>query len=113
RTGAGERAIGRVYGVNTLGSIVGVSVASLALMPLLGLKWLLVLGGCIDIALGVLLVMEGRRGRGQAIRPHDPHERRVPLWLRPGARDGGRPLLPRRPHRERERAPDPGDWRPV
>ena len=68
RTGAGERAIGRVYGVNTLGSIVGVSVASLALMPLLGLKWLLVLGGCIDIALGVLLVMEGRRGRAQAPR---------------------------------------------
>ena len=61
RTGAGERAIGRVYGVNTLGSIIGVSVASLALMPLIGLKWLLVLGGCIDIALGVLLVMEDRR----------------------------------------------------
>ena len=59
--GAGERAIGRVYGVNTLGSIVGVTVAGLVLMPLLGLKWLLVLGGCVDIALGVLLVAFDRR----------------------------------------------------
>jgi hypothetical protein len=61
RTGAGERAIGRVFGVNTLGSILGVSAASLVLMPLLGLKWLLVLGGCVDIALGILLVVEDSR----------------------------------------------------
>ena len=61
--GAGERAIGRVYGVNTFGSIIGVALASLALMPLLGLKWLLVLGGAIDIALGVMLVVVDRRTR--------------------------------------------------
>ncbi|MFC1661896.1 fused MFS/spermidine synthase, partial [Gemmatimonadota bacterium] len=53
--GAGERAIGWVYGVNTLGSIVGVVAASLVLLPHLGLKPLLVLGGGLDMALGVLL----------------------------------------------------------
>ena len=58
--GAGERAIGRVYGVNTLGSILGVTLASLVLMPLLGLKWLLVLGGVVDIALGVVLLLRDR-----------------------------------------------------
>lgn len=58
--GGGERAIGRVYGVNTLGSIIGVTLASLVLMPLLGLKWLLVLGGAVDVALGVLLLARDR-----------------------------------------------------
>lgn len=60
--GVGERAIGRVYGVNTFGSIVGVALASLVLMPVLGLKWLLVLGGGIDLALGALLIGVDRRG---------------------------------------------------
>lgn len=59
--GAGEQAVGRVYGVNTLGSILGVTLASLVLMPVLGLKWLLVLGGCVDLALGVLLLAGDRR----------------------------------------------------
>src|SRR6185295_11452652 len=52
----GERAIGQVYSVNTLGSIVGAGIAGLVLMPLLGLKWLLIAGASIDIALGVALV---------------------------------------------------------
>lgn len=61
--GVGERAIGQVYGVNTLGSIVGAGLAGLVLMPLLGLKWLLVAGASVDIALGVaLLATEWRRG---------------------------------------------------
>ena len=57
RAGAGERAIGAVYAVNTLGSIAGVALAGLVLMPLVGLKALLVLGALIDIALGVWLVL--------------------------------------------------------
>ena len=57
----GERAIGQVYGVNTLGSIVGAGVAGLVLMPLLGLKWLLVAGASVDIALGVVLLVGDRR----------------------------------------------------
>jgi predicted membrane-bound spermidine synthase len=60
--GMGERAIGRVYGVNTLGSIVGVVIAGLILMPLLGLKGMLVFGATLDMLLGVmvLIVIAGR-----------------------------------------------------
>ena len=54
--GAGERAIGAVYAWNTLGSIVGVALASLVLMPLLGLRGLLILGGAIDLVVGVWLL---------------------------------------------------------
>jgi predicted membrane-bound spermidine synthase len=54
--GAGERAIGAVYSVNTLGSIVGAALAALVLMPLIGLKALLVSGAVIDMALGVWLM---------------------------------------------------------
>src|ERR1019366_9539293 len=42
--GSGERAVGAVYSVNTLGSIVGAGLAALVLMPLLGLKVLLISG---------------------------------------------------------------------
>ena len=55
-SGAGEKAIGDVYGINTLGSIAGVALAGLVLMPLLGLKWLLIAGASIDMALGVYLL---------------------------------------------------------
>ena len=54
--GGGERAIGTVYAWNTLGSIVGVALASLVLLPMLGLRGLLILGGGLDIALGVWLL---------------------------------------------------------
>ena len=52
----GERAIGVVYAVNTLGSIVGVTLAALVLLPLLGLKWLLIGGAAIDVVLGIWLL---------------------------------------------------------
>ena len=55
-SGAGEKAIGDVYGINTLGSIAGVALAGLVLMPVLGLKWLLIAGASIDMALGVYLL---------------------------------------------------------
>ena len=60
---AGERAIGQVYAVNTLGSIVGAGLAGVVLMPLLGVKWLLVAGAIVDLGVGVFLVIEtvGRR----------------------------------------------------
>jgi spermidine synthase len=60
--GGGEKAIGAVYSVNTLGSIVGAALAALVLLPVLGLKTLLIAGGLIDMALGVwLLFLAGRR----------------------------------------------------
>ncbi|HEU4994800.1 MAG TPA: fused MFS/spermidine synthase [Gemmatimonadaceae bacterium] len=62
---SGERAIGAVYAVNTLGSIAGVILAGLVLMPVLGLKKLLVFGALIDIGLGVWLVaLAGARRAG-------------------------------------------------
>jgi predicted membrane-bound spermidine synthase len=54
--GAGERAIGAVYSINTLGSIIGAALAALVLMPLIGLKALLVSGAAIDMVLGVWLM---------------------------------------------------------
>lgn len=56
---SGERAVGWVYGVNTLGSIVGVAVAALLLLPLIGLKPLLIVGALLDMALGVVLLARG------------------------------------------------------
>lgn len=59
--GGGERAVGIVYSVNTLGSIIGAGLAALVLMPLLGLKTLLISGAVIDMALGVwLMFLAGR-----------------------------------------------------
>jgi hypothetical protein len=56
RNGSGERAIGTVYGVNTLGSIAGAALAGLVLFPLIGVKGSLVLGGAVDMLLGVMLL---------------------------------------------------------
>ncbi|HYC50758.1 MAG TPA: fused MFS/spermidine synthase [Gemmatimonadaceae bacterium] len=66
RGGAGERAIGSVYAWNTLGSILGVALAGLVLMPWLGLKTLLVVGAALDIILGIWLIVRARRASGQA-----------------------------------------------
>ena len=66
RGGSGEAAIGQVYAVNTLGSIVGVALAALVLLPMVGLKWLLVGGAALDVLLGALLLAlpESNVGRG-------------------------------------------------
>ncbi|MDB4910672.1 MAG: Spermine synthase, partial [Gemmatimonadetes bacterium] len=56
RRGEGERAIGNVYAANTLGSIVGVVLAGLVLLPLVGLKALLIEGAVLDMVLGVVLL---------------------------------------------------------
>ena len=82
--GSGERAVGAVYSVNTLGSIVGAGLAALVLMPLLGLKVLLISGGVIDMALGVwLLFIAGRRSLARtAVRRRHSRARRCswPSW---------------------------------
>lgn len=56
RQGGGERVIGHVYAVNTLGAIVGVLVAVHLLLPLLGLKLALWLAAAVDLVLGVVLL---------------------------------------------------------
>ena len=65
RRGDGERAIGVVYAANTLGSIVGVVLAGLVLLPLVGLKVLLVEGAVVDMALGVVLLRVSGAGTRQ------------------------------------------------
>jgi hypothetical protein len=55
-SGIGERSVGQVYGINTLGSIVGAATAGLVLLPIVGLKWLLVVGAALDLALGGVLL---------------------------------------------------------
>jgi predicted membrane-bound spermidine synthase len=95
--GAGERAIGQVYAVNTLGSIVGASLAGLALMPLLGLKWLLVVGALIDVALGIWLLARhaALTGTERVETPVAPARSRArSAWLDRTARAGSGALLP-------------------
>lgn len=66
--GSGEKAIGAVYSVNTLGSIVGATLSSLVLMPLLGMKTLLIAGGVIDMGIGVWLLAIAGRSSGETKR---------------------------------------------
>ncbi len=62
--GAGERAIGQIYGANTLGSIAGAALTGLLLLPALGLKGSLVAGGVLDMLLGLLVLRAlARAGR--------------------------------------------------
>jgi predicted membrane-bound spermidine synthase len=63
----GEAAIGKVYAWNTLGSIVGVGLAALVLLPALGLKSLLVVAGALDVALGLLVFTRLGRTRVAAV----------------------------------------------
>ena len=56
--GSGERAIGAVYSWNTLGSIVGVVFGGLVLLPLIGLKAMLIAGAILDMSIGVLLLSQ-------------------------------------------------------
>ncbi len=66
--GVGEKAIGQVYSWNTFGSIVGVSLAALVLMPALGLKTVLALGALLDMAIGLAILFAIARGAPAARR---------------------------------------------
>ncbi|WP_342316997.1 fused MFS/spermidine synthase [Lysobacter sp. FW306-1B-D06B] len=56
RSGAGERAIGRVYAANTLGAILGVLLAVHVLLPFVGLKSALWIAAAGDLILGIILL---------------------------------------------------------
>jgi hypothetical protein len=60
RRGSGERAIGTIYSANTLGAIVGVLLSIHVLMPLVGVKGVILAGAGIHLALG-LSAMKRRR----------------------------------------------------
>ena len=56
-----EAPIGKVYGWNTLGSIVGSAGGGLLLLPLLQLKGALVLAAILDFAIGFILLVVYRK----------------------------------------------------
>jgi spermidine synthase len=62
--GSGERAIGAVYAWNTLGSILGVALGGLVLLPLIGLKPMLIAGAAIDMGIGALLLSRASSAAG-------------------------------------------------
>jgi spermidine synthase len=57
RDGYGERALGAVYASNTVGSIGGVAFAQHIAIPLAGLKTSLIIGGGLDIVVGIVLLV--------------------------------------------------------
>jgi spermidine synthase len=61
RRGTGERAIGTIYSANTLGAIVGVLLTIHVLMPLIGVKGVILSGAAIHMALGLSRLLAGRR----------------------------------------------------
>jgi spermidine synthase len=64
KRGQSENVVGNIYGVNTLGAISGAVAAGLLLMPLVGIKGVIVLGALVDMVLGVWLIWhEVRTGR--------------------------------------------------
>jgi spermidine synthase len=73
---AGESAIGRIYAANTVGAIAGVMAAVHVVMPLLGLRQVIVVGALVDLGLGLWLF---------AAAPRAPSPRR---WLAPAALAG-------------------------
>ena len=74
RRGLAEGVIGRVYGFNTLGAIAGAVAAGLVLLPLIGVKNVIVAGAVIDLVLGLLLLREVAAG------PDEVEVRQTSAW---------------------------------
>lgn len=67
KRGQGENVVGNIYGVNTLGAISGAVAAGLLLMPVVGIKGIIILGALVDMVLGLWLILqEVRSGRATA-----------------------------------------------
>ncbi len=66
RSREGERSIGQVYAVNTLGAIIGVILAVHVGLPALGIKGTLLAGAAIDVALGIGLLFVFRAAAGRS-----------------------------------------------
>lgn len=60
KKGYGESSIGKIYSSNTIGAIIGIIAAVHWIMPALGLKNVITIGGGIDIVLGILLIGHSR-----------------------------------------------------
>ncbi|MBX3131786.1 MAG: hypothetical protein KF689_00195 [Gemmatimonadaceae bacterium] len=66
--GRGERSIGAVYAWNTLGSIIGVAAAGLLLLPAIGVRGTVLLGGGLDLAIGCWLLWTASPARRGGLR---------------------------------------------
>lgn len=51
-----DSVIGKVYAWNTVGSILGVVLAVQIVMPLLGLKWVIIGGALVDVFIGLYII---------------------------------------------------------
>lgn len=69
RDGSGEETIGKVYAINTFGSIIGVVIAVWLLMPFLGLRLLITIGGIIDIGIGLYVLYTFKEMQQSNLRP--------------------------------------------
>lgn len=63
RQGHGEKSIGQVYAANTIGAILGVIFAVHVGLPLLGLKYLIVVGAMLNIGLGLIMLAKNSISR--------------------------------------------------
>jgi len=61
RRGIGERAIGTIYSANTIGAIAGVLLTTHFLMPLVGIKGVILAGAGIHMTLGLSRLLADRR----------------------------------------------------
>ena len=55
KRGQAEAIVGKVYALNTLGAIAGAISAGMILMPIVGLKGVIVIGALVDMLLGLAL----------------------------------------------------------
>jgi len=63
--GYGEKSIGHVYSVNTVGAIVGVLFSIHIGMIILGLKWLIVFGAILDVLVGYSLLRKFTKAKSE------------------------------------------------
>jgi predicted membrane-bound spermidine synthase len=66
RSPTGEKALGAVYAVNTLGAILGVIVAVHLLLEWVGLKGAVLVGAAVDVGLGVVLLLRSSGAQARA-----------------------------------------------
>ena len=69
RRGTGERAIGTIYSANTVGAIAGVLITIHLLMPLVGVKGVILAGAAIHMSLGLSRLLASHRRPPRLSRP--------------------------------------------
>lgn len=73
KNGYGEENIGKIYSINTFGSITGVLVAVWVIMPLTSVRLLIAIGGIIDIGIGLFVLYTFEDTSKSRLREFLPH----------------------------------------